>query len=346
MHTVFFYLVLLGFTALSREDSLARPAYSTQVAEQREQLLKEMQTHLELGQKEMSSLRKVFKRSGAISQGNPEVSRYAMQRSSCQKQKIDYSIKGAKSICDGKPYMAPLYDPQTESAKDARVCIDQFEFPNIPCAYPVVWTKASDAAAFCQALGKRLCDTHEWEGGCAGRLLPPDYRFDLVKKGMSLTEKHAALRSAHNRARKRIWAYGPKKNHALCATSSRKSKGCSMNSHKSEWRTCGSNFYPAGSFPLCKSKLGVYDQHGNAAEAMNIPFAPDQLASRGSLGYTELKGSWYIFNNYEAHRDDCRWRAPFWHGASIQASHDAHNHLGFRCCSDVGGSKPKKTQPN
>lgn len=33
----------------------------------------------------------------------------------------------------------------------------------------------------CQAMGKRICDAHEWEGACAGALLPPDYRFDLAK---------------------------------------------------------------------------------------------------------------------------------------------------------------------
>ena len=32
----------------------------------------------------------------------------------------------------------------------------------------------------CEAEGKRLCDAHEWEGACAGKLEPPDYRFDLV----------------------------------------------------------------------------------------------------------------------------------------------------------------------
>jgi hypothetical protein len=35
------------------------------------------------------------------------------------------------------------------------------------------------------------------------------------------------------------------------------------------------------------------------------------MASRGSdsLGYTEMKGSWFIFDSYRAHEDWCRWRA-------------------------------------
>ena len=69
--------------------------------------------------------------------------------------------------------MAPLYDPATQKPEDAKVCIDQFEFPDIPCAYPVVWVKAREAAEICSAMGKRLCDAHEWEGACEGDLNRP-----------------------------------------------------------------------------------------------------------------------------------------------------------------------------
>ena len=53
--------------------------------------------------------------------------------------------------------------------------------------------------------------------------------------------------------------------------------------------------------------------HGNAAEHMNLSLNPAQMASRGSheYGYTEIKGSWFIFDTYRAHEDWCRWRAPF-----------------------------------
>ena len=81
----------------------------------------------------------------------------------------------------GPSIWRPSINPATEKAKDARACIDQFEFPDIPCAYPVVWVRAREAAVICRAMGKRLCDAHEWEGACAGALEPPDYRFDLAK---------------------------------------------------------------------------------------------------------------------------------------------------------------------
>ena len=103
-----------------------------------------------------------------------------------------------EKICKAK-YMAPLYDPSKEQPEDAKACIDQFEFPDIPCTYPVVWVKAREAAEICRAEGKRLCDADEWEGACAGSLEPPDYRFDLAK-GVSPEEGIRRMRLAHNQA--------------------------------------------------------------------------------------------------------------------------------------------------
>ena len=42
-------------------------------------------------------------------------------------------------------YMAPLYDPATQSPSDAKVCVDMFEYPNVPLAYPVTWITAREA---------------------------------------------------------------------------------------------------------------------------------------------------------------------------------------------------------
>ena len=50
--------------------------------------------------------------------------------------------------------MAPLYDPSRQRPEDAKACIDQFEFPDIPCAYPVVWVKAREAAEICAGGGQ------------------------------------------------------------------------------------------------------------------------------------------------------------------------------------------------
>lgn len=231
--------------------------------------------------------------------------------------------------------MIPLYDPRTQRPQDATSCIDQFEFPNIPCTYPVVWTKASEAAQVCAAQGKRLCDAHEWEGACAGALEPADYRFDLAR-GVSASSAVSRMRAAHNAqyAPSQSWSYGPTYQRGVCAADSQKSSTCGGGGYNS----CGSNTYPTGSFPDCQSELGVFDLNGNAAEHMNLPLAPDQMTSTGSttLGVTEMKGSWFIFDSYRAHPDWCRWRAPYWHGSRVlsTASHENY-HLGFRCCNTL-----------
>jgi len=291
-----------------------------------------------LGDAQMERLRKIFARSGFIGQGNPAITEHPMTPAQCQSRipggAHGYANARFERICGGK-YMAPLYDPRTQKPEDARACIDQFEFPDMPCTYPVVWTKAMEAAEICSAIGKRLCDAHEWEGACAGALEPPDYRFDLAR-GVSAKAAVARMRAAHNAkyAPKQRWSYGPAYRRGVCAAASHKSPGCPGGGYS----RCGSNTYPTGSFSGCHSPLGVYDLNGNAAEHMNLPLAPDQMASTGStkLGVTEMKGSWFIFDHYRAHPDWCRWRAPFWHGARVMspASH-ANYHLGFRCCKTL-----------
>ena len=132
----------------------------------------------------------------------------------------------------------------------------------------------------------------------------------------------------------KTWSYGPEYRKGVCGAASIKTQGCPGGG----WTKCGSNTYPSGYFPDCRSRLQVYDLNGNAAEHMNLPINENQMASRGSkeLGYTEMKGSWFIFDTYRAHEDWCRWRAPFWHGSRVMDPDSHHNyHLGFRCCKSI-----------
>ncbi|HBS49862.1 MAG TPA: hypothetical protein DEA05_07135 [Rhodobacteraceae bacterium] len=294
-------------------------------------LFQQLQTVHDLGPAQMRRVQEIFAKSGFMGQGNPRITRHPMTPEQCRARipggVASYDNARNRRIC-GDRYMAPLYDPRTQSPGDATACIDMFEFPNIPCTYPVVWTKAKEAAEICAAVGKRLCDAHEWEGACAGALEPPDYVFGAGSV--------AAARSVHNAkyAASKSWAYGPEFRRGVCAQASAKSPGCGGGGYNS----CGSNTYPTGAFPECRSRLGVYDQHGNAAEHMNLPMAPDQMASRGStkLGVTEMKGSWFIWDSYRAHPGWCRWRAPFWHGSRMMSPSSHENyHLGFRCCKTV-----------
>lgn len=323
----YFFLALFLFANGSRAQD---------AQEKNKVLLKKIKQVHQLSDDQLKKVEQIFQRSGFISQGNPAVTQHPMTQQECQDRakgkKIIFENQDFLSQC-ASPYMAPLYDPSKEKASDAKTCMDQFEFPNIPCEYPVVWVRANEAAEICSAMGKRLCDAHEWEGGCEGRLTPPDYPFAEVAN-LPEADAFRAMRSIHNRKQKeKIWAYGRdgyKK--GICAANSTKAQDC----NGGDWKRCGSNTYPAGSFTDCVSPLGVYDIHGNAAEHMSLPVRPEQMTASGGLGHTEMKGSWFIFDKYVAHEDWCRWRAPYWHGSKVADSHSHHNyHLGFRCCKSL-----------
>ncbi len=71
----------------------------------------------------------------------------------------------AASELDGEKHVVALFNPSKgQKAEDAKVCIDQFEFPNIPCEYPMTWMRDRQAHLICKAIGRRLCDAHEWDG--------------------------------------------------------------------------------------------------------------------------------------------------------------------------------------
>lgn len=301
-------------------------------------LFKQIGAFHSLTAEQLARVKAIFERSGFIGQGNPAITEHPLTPEQCRARlpagAAAYANPRFETICGAK-YMAPLYDPGSQRPEDAKACIDQFEFPDIPCTYPVVWVKAVEAAEICEAMGKRLCDAHEWEGACAGALEPPDYRFDLAR-GVSANTAVARMRAAHNRKYQpgKGWSYGPEYQRGICAAASHKSATCPGGG----WKNCGSNTYPTGSFPACRSALGVFDLNGNAAEHMNLPLKTDQMASRGgrALGVTEMKGSWFIFDSYRAHPDWCRWRAPYWHGSRVMDAHShANYHLGFRCCKTL-----------
>lgn len=305
---------------------------------QNEQLFQQMSSTLGLSEEQLARIRSIFARSGRMGQGNPAITVHPVSQSQClarlEREGKSYNNPRFEKIC-GSKYMAPLYDPATQKPEDARVCIDQFEFPSIPCTYPVVWTRASEAAEVCEAQGKRMCDAHEWEGACAGSLQPPDYDFASVR-GLDGHSAFNRLRAAHNRrtSASQSWSYGPAYRKGVCGANSFKSGGCGGG----EWGGCGSNTYPSGEFHDCHSALGVYDINGNAAEHMNLPVNEEQMSSRGSksLGHTEMKGSWFIWDKIRAHEDWCRWRAPYWHGSRVKDSGShANYHLGFRCCKSL-----------
>jgi hypothetical protein len=303
------------------------PGLDSELLEVRNAALVEEMTHeLRLEDAQVTRVKAVFESSKWLGQGNPEVTRHPMTRAECRAIREQAPALPQGDARCGSPNMAALYDPTAgETVESAKTCIDQYEFPNLSCEYPVVWVRADQAVELCRAVGKRICDAHEWEGACAGALKKPEDEY-------AFGQRRLMIEYLHNKERQITWAYGPSKDHAKCATMGKKSATCNV----IDWGLCGSNTYPAGAFPECRSSFGVFDLHGNAAEHMNMPLVATELASRGGLGETEMKGSWFIFSSYEAHPDDCRWRAPMWHKTRIDdpASHRNY-HLGFRCCRDL-----------
>ncbi len=309
--------------------------YPETLEEQHAAMFTRMRAVLGVTEPQVDAMKAILAKNAWTGQGNPEVTEYALTRKECRERRAAAGVVDAPSHVCGAPNMVPVPGPDGAP----KVCIDRYEFPDVACDYPVTWVSAKHAHQLCGALGKRLCDAHEWEGACAGTVLPVEVEYEF-RRGSRKDMKHF-----HNASREIRWAYGPSQDHAKCATNSAKTEKCTTQGIG--WKRCGSNTYPAGSFPACRSPLGVYDQHGNAAEHMNLPLKPDQLASTpdGKLGETEMKGSWFIFQKYQAHDDDCRWRAPDWHASRVmvEESH-ANYHLGFRCCKDLPGAPAEPTQ--
>ena len=308
-------------------------AYPATLEEQRAALFRRMSAALSPGEPAMDRVKAVFAGSKAMGQGNPKVTQHPMTRKACREKRAEAGVVEPEYEMCGAPFMVPVYDPSAgQKPEDAAACVDAYEFPGVPCEHPVVWVSSREAHELCSVLGKRLCDAHEWEGACAGAVRSPEteYAFGRSRRDM---------RRIQNQDREIVWSYGPAEDHAKCGTRSKKNKGCTS----SGFRACGSNTYPAGSFPECKSPFGAYDLHGNAAEHMNFPMKAAELTSAGGTGQTEMKGSWCIFSSYEAHPDDCRWRAPDWHATRLmdRNSH-ANYHLGFRCCKDVEPEAPSR----
>jgi len=294
--------------------------------EQRARLYAVMRAELDLSEAQSEAVRAIVSSSPILGQGNPAITQHPMSRSECRRRRLEAGLSRAEIPACAAPGMVPLFDASSgQTEQDAKVCMDQLEFPNVPCEYPVVHVRAKEAAELCHAVGKRICDAHEWEGACAGSLRSADVEYEWARP-------RAEAVWYHNFKREKVWSYGPTKDHSLCGTGSFRTPDCPGGGYEK----CGSNTYPAGSFPLCQSPLGVFDMHGNAAEHMNMPILKSELSRFGTYGFTEMKGSWFVFASIEAHEDDCRWRAPSWHETRFmsETSH-ANYHLGFRCCKDL-----------
>ncbi len=136
MKTLKLLLVVLLAVGISRPA-----AGGSSLKEQNEALFAQIQRVHGLTDKQMQTIRAIFAASGVIGQGNPAITEHPATPQECEEKlserKVRYENPEFKRIC-GADHMAPLYDPATEKPENAKVCIDQFEFPDIPV--PIPWS--------------------------------------------------------------------------------------------------------------------------------------------------------------------------------------------------------------
>ena len=287
--------------------------------ETREELLS-LFTIKELTEKEEKTiradafLRSMFNTDGPhhASQGNKEIAQHTISREQCLEGLKDVVIQTPeqREKC-GAENMVPVW----VKGKEAWFCIDVFEFPNKACELPMVWTQPPLAKKVCELQGKRLCSDIEWNIACRG---DPDGGPD------------------------QRYAYGDRLDLEICHTNLRHRKPCVVRDAKSTYKTCTTDTEPSGAFPKCRSRFGVFDQHGNVAEVM--------MRRDGDRVVTQLKGSAWFYvelakepnepvpatttNKTGAYPDHCNFD-PRWHVEPLERAMHVNYHLGFRCCKSI-----------
>jgi len=249
-----------------------------------------------------------------INQGNKAVAHHAIAKRACLDglRGVVLQTPEQRERC-GAPNMVPVWDKG--DASRATFCIDIFEFPNKACELPLVWMSPVQAQQMCKAQGKRLCDQREWNLAC---------------------------RADPGGGADRLYAYGDDLDLAACNTSkSRQARTtkCSLQTMRDMWTTCTTDTEPSGAYPKCRSRFGVFDQHGNVAEIMT------RLHWDG-FTYDQLKGSSFFYVDvakkpsepggyYTRYPDHCNFD-PRWHVERIETASHVNYHLGFRCCKAIG----------
>ncbi len=252
-----------------------------------------------------------------MNQGNKAIAGHEVSRAQCLEGLRDVVLQTdeQRRVC-GADYMVPVYKKGDPSK--ARYCIDIFEAPNRPCELPYVWVGPTQASMMCELEGKRLCAQEEWVQACRG---DPEGKEDW------------------------LYAYGNDLDLTACNTNKpARASGepvCDPDSVSSTWKTCHTNTEPAGAFPRCRSRFGVFDMHGNVAEEM-VRYDPEE----GGL-VSQLKGSAFFYVDVarkhnepqkkggpETYADHCA-HDPRWHVEPMRQAWHVNYHLGFRCCKSI-----------
>ncbi|WP_159398087.1 SUMF1/EgtB/PvdO family nonheme iron enzyme [Sorangium cellulosum] len=254
-----------------------------------------------------------------INQGNKALARHTRSQEQCLAglRGVVIQTEEQRARCGGHENMVPVFKTTRGKPQSAEFCIDVFEFPNKPCELPMVWASPTQAASVCSLQGKRLCTEDEWSLACRG---DPEG------------------------GEPRTYAYGDELDLAVCHTQTRHRQidgtSCDGDTARSAYQTCATDTEPAGSYPACRSRFGVFDQHGNVAEIMTRRDRDD-----GKL-YSQLKGSAWFYvevarehdaprpKGRETYPDHCAF-SPRWHVEPMENAWHTNYHLGFRCCKTV-----------
>jgi sulfatase modifying factor 1 len=249
-----------------------------------------------------------------FSQGNRAIAQHSIGERACREglREVVLQSPEQRARC-GAEGMVPVWE-RGGGMETARYCIDLFEFPDRPCTLPFVFVTPAQAVQVCHAEGKRLCTQDEWNLACRG---DPGGGAD------------------------RVYAYGDEMDLAVCNTDKSRAAGpfCDVSTNDKLWTTCGTNTEPSGSFPRCRSRFGVFDQHGNVAEIMTRYDPSDRKM------YTQLKGSAFFYVDvakkptdpggyWTKYPDQCNFD-PRWHVEKLEESAHMNYHLGFRCCKTL-----------
>ncbi len=250
-----------------------------------------------------------------MNQGNRAIARHLIDKKTClanlEKAGIVVQTKEQRAQCGGFENMVPVWN----KGEPPKFCIDVFEFPNRTCELPMVWTPPTSAKKVCELQNKRLCTDLEWNQACKG---DPEGGPDSK------------------------YAYGAELDLEICHTNLPHRTTCNASGPATAWKTCSTDTEPSGAFPKCRSRFGVFDQHGNVAEVMTRKDGKDTV--------TQLKGSaWFYVElakepgkpplpstvfKATAYPDHCNFD-PRWHVEPIAAAVHVNYHLGFRCCRSI-----------
>ena len=228
--------------------------------------------------------------------------------------------------------MAPLYDPPEDGRRTPRPASTSSSFPTFPA--PIRWSGCGRARRRKSARRKASASATRTSGrapapGARAAGLP--FRPGRGGAPVPRRGRSDARGPQSDIWRPKRWSYGPPIEKASAAREPQE-----PGRDGGGWKHCGSNTFPAGTFPDCHSPLGLRpERQCRRAHEPAARRTPDgQPGSRARLYRDE--GQLVHLRHVQAHEDWCRWRAPFWHGSRVMDEHSHENyHLGFRCCKTL-----------